>query len=111
MLFDRFRELMQVEGMPFGAEVVLRGARDRSLPMLATMLAGGLAFVPVLVMGGNAGYELLHPMATAILGGVVTTALFSLFILPVLYLRFAAAPAAEPAEEEAPEVAAVPELG
>jgi Cu/Ag efflux pump CusA len=50
-------------------------------------------------------------MATAILGGVVTTALVNLFILPVFYLRFAAVPAAEAAEEEAPEVAAVPELG
>jgi Cu/Ag efflux pump CusA len=113
MLFDRFRELERDEAMPFGTELILRGARDRLLPMLATMLAGGLVFVPVLLMGSKAGYELVHPMAAPIIGGVVTTALLSLFVLPVLYLRFASAPAAEAAaeEEEAPEVAAVPELG
>lgn len=112
LLFDRFRELGQDQQMPFSADLVVRGARDRFLPMLATTLAGALLFVPVLFMGGKAGYELIHPMAIAILGGVVTTALFNLFVLPVFYLRFAAAPAAEAAEEEeAPETAAVPELG
>jgi Cu/Ag efflux pump CusA len=112
LLFDRFRELGQGERMPFGADLVVAGARERFLPVLTTLAAGALAFVPILVIGGSAGYELLHPMATAMLGGVVTTALFSLFVLPVFYLRFAAAPAAEAAEEEeAPETAAVPELG
>jgi Cu/Ag efflux pump CusA len=111
MLFERFRELAHTGQMPFGADLVVRGGRDRFLPTIATMLAGGLAFVPVLVMGADAGHELSHPMAAAILGGVVMTALVTLFVLPALYLRFAAAPAAEAAEEEAPEVAAVPELG
>ena len=112
MLFDRLGELERVEAMPFGAELVVRGARERFLPVLVTMLAGGLMFVPILLMGSRAGYELVHPMAAPIIGGVVTTALVSLFVLPALYLRFASAPAAEAAEEEeAPEAAAVPELG
>jgi Cu/Ag efflux pump CusA len=111
MLFDRLRELQREEAMPFGAELIVRGARERLLPMLTTMLAGGLAFVPILLMGSRAGYELVHPMAAPIIGGVVMTAVLNLFVLPLLYLRFASAPAAEAAEEEAPEVAAVPELG
>jgi Cu/Ag efflux pump CusA len=112
LLFARFRELEREEGVPLGGDLVVRGARERLLPMLTTMLAGGLLFVPILFAGSNAGYELLHPMAAPIIGGVFTTALLSLFALPVLYLRFASSAAAEAAEEEeAPEVAAVPELG
>ena len=109
LLFDRLRELERDEKMPFGAELIVRGARERLLPVLATMLAGGLLYGLVLALGGRAGYELLRPMAAVLVGGVVATALVVLYVLPVLYLRFAPSPAAEAVEEEeAPDAPVVP---
>ncbi len=110
LLFDRMRELERVERMPFGAELVVRAARERLMPVLATMLAGGLLYGLVLILGGRAGYELLRPMAAVLVGGVVATALLVLYVLPVFYLRFASSPAAEAVEEEEapPETPAIP---
>jgi Cu/Ag efflux pump CusA len=108
LLFDRMRELERKERMPFGAELVVRGARERLVPMLSTMLAGALLYGLVLVLGGRAGYELLRPMAAVLVGGVVATALVVVYVLPVVYLRFASSPAAEAVEEEAPEAPPIP---
>lgn len=115
LLFDRMRELEREDRMPFGAALVVRGARERLLPTLTTILAAGLFCVPVLLLGGNAGYELLRPMAAVLLGGLVATGLLVLYVLPVMYLHLVFSPAAEAVvKEEAPEMPeapAVPELG
>jgi Cu/Ag efflux pump CusA len=111
LLVDRLRALERDEKLPFGVDLVVRGARERLLPVLATFLAGVLVYGLVLVLGGRAGYELLRPMAAVLVGGVITTALVVLYVLPAFYLRFAAAPEAEAEEEEAPETPAVPEFG
>jgi Cu/Ag efflux pump CusA len=54
-----------------------------------TTLATALALVPLVVMGNRPGHEIEHPMAVVILGGLVTSTLVNLFIVPSLYLRFA----------------------
>ena len=69
--------------------VLLRGARERLSPILMTTLATGLALVPLVVLGSIPGHEIEHPMAVVILGGLVTSTLLNLFVLPSLYLRFA----------------------
>jgi Cu/Ag efflux pump CusA len=53
-----------------------------------TALATGLALVPLAVAGDIPGHEIEHPMAVVILGGLVTSTLLNLFLVPVLYLRF-----------------------
>jgi Cu/Ag efflux pump CusA len=75
--------------MPFGKDLVLRGASERLSPILMTTLATALALVPLVVMGNQPGHEIEHPMAVVILGGLVTSTLVNLFIVPSLYLRFA----------------------
>ena len=75
--------------MTFGPALVLRGAGERLSPILMTTLATGLALVPLVVMGNIPGHEIEHPMAVVILGGLVTSTLLNLFIVPSLYLRFA----------------------
>jgi Cu/Ag efflux pump CusA len=67
---------------------VLRGARERLSPILMTTLATGLAIVPLIVAGNRAGHEIEHPLAIVIVGGLVTSTLLNLFVLPSLYLRF-----------------------
>jgi CzcA family heavy metal efflux pump len=84
MLVSHFRHL-ESEGMPFGPELVARGARERLLPILMTALATGLALVPVALGGQTAGHEIEHPMAVVILGGLVSSTLLTLLVTPALY--------------------------
>jgi Cu/Ag efflux pump CusA len=53
-----------------------------------TSLATGLALVPLVVLGARPGHEIEHPLAVVVIGGLVTSTLLNLFVLPSLYLRF-----------------------
>jgi CzcA family heavy metal efflux pump len=88
LLINHCQHLESEEGMAFGRELVLRGARERLAPILMTSLATGLALVPLVVLGTRPGHEIEHPLAVVILGGLFTSTLLSLFVLPSLYLRF-----------------------
>jgi CzcA family heavy metal efflux pump len=88
MLVSHYRHLEESEGVPFGRGLVLRGASERLAPIVMTALATGLALVPLVVTGNRPGHEIEHPMAVVILGGLVTSTLLNLFVLPSLYLRF-----------------------
>src|SRR5918993_1998110 len=88
LMISHFQHLEQEEGEQFGPGLVLRGAKERLAPILMTASATGLALVPLAVAGSVAGNEIEHPMAIVILGGLVTSTLLNLFVLPSLYLRF-----------------------
>ncbi|MDP9693034.1 UNVERIFIED_ORG: CzcA family heavy metal efflux pump [Arthrobacter globiformis] len=89
LLINHCQHLEKYEGEKFGPELVLRGAGERLSPILMTTLATGLALVPLVVLGNIPGHEIEHPMALVILGGLVTSTLLNLFVVPSLYLRFA----------------------
>jgi CzcA family heavy metal efflux pump len=89
LLVNHCQHLEKYEAMEFGPELVLRGAGERLSPILMTTLATGLALVPLVVLGNIPGHEIEHPMALVILGGLVTSTLLNLFVVPSLYLRFA----------------------
>jgi Cu/Ag efflux pump CusA len=86
-MVNHFQHLAQ-EDESFGSELVLRGAQDRLAPILMTALATGLAFLPMLFGGQIPGNEMLSPMAGVMLGGLITTTLITLFVIPPLYLRY-----------------------
>ncbi len=88
MMINHFQHLERSEGEAFGPALVLRGARERLSPILMTALATGLALVPLAIAGDLPGHEIEHPMAIVILGGLVTSTLLNLLIVPSLYLRF-----------------------
>jgi CzcA family heavy metal efflux pump len=90
-----FQYLARHEGETFGPELVLRGTRERLAPIVMTALATAGALLPLILAGDIAGNEIVRPMAIVIVGGLVTTVLLDLFILPVLYLRFAPATQSE----------------
>jgi Cu/Ag efflux pump CusA len=92
VMISHFQHLEQQEGETFGPKLVLRGARERLGPILMTALATGLALLPLVIAGDIAGNEILRPMAIVILGGLVTSTLLTLFILPALYFRFGSSP-------------------
>lgn len=68
---------------------VARGSRERFTPTVTGMLATALALVPVIVLGAVAGLEVVTPLALIVVGGLVTTALVNLLVLPALYPRLA----------------------
>ena len=88
MLINHYQHLEEFEGVKFGPELVLRGARERLAPILMTALVTGLALLPLVLAGDIPGHEIEHPMAVVILGGLVTSTLLNLFFIPTLYLRF-----------------------
>jgi CzcA family heavy metal efflux pump len=88
LMINHFQHLEREEGVTFGAALVLRGARERLAPILMTTLATGLALVPLVVSGDVPGHEIEHPLAVVVVGGLVTSTLLNLFVLPSLYLRF-----------------------
>ena len=88
LLINHWQHLEDDEGMEFGPALVLRGARERLSPILMTTLATGLALVPLVVLGDRPGHEIEHPLAVVVVGGLVTSTLLNLFVLPSLYLRF-----------------------
>ena len=88
LMINHFQYLEREEGESFGRSLVLRGAKERLSPILMTSLATGLALVPLAIEGSLPGHEIEHPMAVVILGGLVTSTLLNLFVLPSLYLRF-----------------------
>jgi len=89
MLISHAQHLESVEGEPFGPGLVIRAAEERLVPILMTVLATGLALVPLVVSGSIPGQEIEHPMAVVILGGLTTATLINLLVVPPLYLRFA----------------------
>jgi CzcA family heavy metal efflux pump len=120
VLIRHMQDLVPGSGR-FGPSLVERGAQERLRSILTSAAAIGAAMVPFAVAGSPPGLEIVHPMAIVVLGGLVTSTLVSLFLLPALYLRFGArhpelSPEEElmqrwadvtPAEEPAERVAAV----
>jgi len=88
IMINHFQHLERHEGEGFGMGLVLRGASERLRPILMTTGAAGLAILPLIIFGDLPGHEIEYPMAVVILGGLVTSTLLNLFILPALYLRF-----------------------
>jgi Cu/Ag efflux pump CusA len=88
MLVSHWRHLEEEEGESFSREMVLRGAEERLAPILMTGLATALALLPIIVGGNKPGHEIEHPMAVVIFGGLLTSTLLNLFVMPALYLRW-----------------------
>jgi CzcA family heavy metal efflux pump len=89
MLVSHYRHLQTEEGESFGKDLIMRGSEERLAPILMTALATGLALLPIVLGGDKPGHEIEHPLAVVILGGLVTSTVLNLFLMPSLYLRFA----------------------
>jgi CzcA family heavy metal efflux pump len=88
LMINHFQHLELEEGESFGPALVLRGAQERLSPILMTTLACGLALLPLVVTGDVPGHEIEHPLAVVVVGGLVTSTLLNLLVVPALYLRF-----------------------
>jgi Cu/Ag efflux pump CusA len=88
LLVAHAEHLVAVEGQTWSLQTILRGARERLVPILMTALLTALGLLPLAIGSGEAGREVQGPMATVILGGLVTSTLMNLLVLPVLMWRF-----------------------
>ena len=88
MLISHYEHLVQVDGMPWGLNAATRGASERLIPILMTACVTALALLPLALTSGAAGNEIQGPMAIVILGGLATSTLLNLVVLPTLALRY-----------------------
>jgi CzcA family heavy metal efflux pump len=88
MLVSHYQYLVEVEGMPWGTETALRGAGERLPSILMTALVTALALLPLALGTGEPGREIEGPMATIIVGGLITSTILNLLILPTILLQF-----------------------
>ena len=88
LLVSHYRHLQTDEGRTFGLDLVLEGSAERLVPILMTASTAALALLPLVLKGNVPGNEIERPMALVILGGLVTSTLLNLFLLPALYARF-----------------------
>ena len=92
MLLSHYHHLESVEGVVFSPELILRGAEERLAPILMTALCAGLGLVPLVLAGNKPGHEIEFPMAVVILGGLITSTLLNLVLMPALYGKFGRSP-------------------
>jgi Cu/Ag efflux pump CusA len=90
LVVHRFQQLERHHGEALGPGLVVRGMRDRFWPVVTSATAIIAALLPVVALGDIAGLEIVHPMAVVIVGGVVTSAIVNLFVVPTVYLSAAA---------------------
>jgi CzcA family heavy metal efflux pump len=96
MMITHYRQLMR-EGTPM-RDAVLVGSLDRLVPILMTAITAGLALVPIVLAAGEPGNEIQAPMAVVILGGLTSSTLLNLLVIPSLFARFTS-PRVEPAAQ------------
>jgi len=87
MMISHYQYLLKEEGQSL-KETVLQGSLERLNPILMTALTTALAVIPLVLAAGQPGNEIQSPMAVVILGGLVTSSLLNLLVLPVLFFKF-----------------------
>lgn len=88
LLVTHYFHLMREEGEGFTSQMVLRGSLERLAPVLMTALTAGIGLIPLVVSGKKPGLEILYPVATVILGGLVTSTFCEFLVHPGLFWKF-----------------------
>jgi Cu/Ag efflux pump CusA len=88
MLVSHYQHLVDIEGLPWNGETASRGAAERLPSILMTALVTALGLMPLALGTGEPGREIEGPMATIIVGGLATSTLLNLLVLPTILLHF-----------------------
>ncbi len=100
MLISHYLHLMQHEGESFTKAMVIRGTKERLVPVLMTALAAGIGLIPLVFAADQPGKEILHPVAVVIVGGLITSTLLGLGVTPTVFYTFGRKAAANSIERE-----------
>jgi CzcA family heavy metal efflux pump len=88
LLIAHYMHLVKHEGESFTKEMIVRAGLERLAPMLMTALTAGIALIPLVLASGEPGKEILYPVATVILGGLISSTLLDFFVHPALFWTF-----------------------
>jgi len=86
MMISHYLHLMRHEGEVFGIPLIARGTQERLVPVLMTALSAGIALIPLVLASAEPGKEILHPVAVAIVGGLISSTLLDLLVTPAVFL-------------------------
>jgi CzcA family heavy metal efflux pump len=88
LLIAHYLHLVKFEGEQFTPQMIERAGKERLAPMLMTALTAGIALIPLVLAAGEPGKEILYPVATVILGGLISSTLLDFFVHPALFWCF-----------------------
>jgi len=105
LLMAHYLHLMKHEGEFFSAEMIERAGKERLAPVLMTALTAGIGLVPLVLAAGEPGKEILYPVATVILGGLVTSTALEFLVRPAIFYRFGRRAAEQYVQDDPAEIA------
>ena len=88
MMISHYIHLVEKEGEKFDDHMIIRGSQERLVPVLMTALVAALALIPLTLDATAPGKEILYPVATVILGGLISSTLLDIIVTPVIFKRF-----------------------
>jgi HME family heavy-metal exporter len=85
LLLDHYLHLVKYEGETWSRQMIVRAGQERLAPVLMTALTAGIGLVPLAMAAGQPGKEILYPVATVIIGGLVSSTLLEFLVRPALF--------------------------
>jgi Cu/Ag efflux pump CusA len=88
LLLDHYLHLVKYEGESWSRQMIVRAGQERLAPVLMTALTAGIGLVPLAMAAGQPGKEILYPVATVIIGGLISSTLLEFLVRPALFWTF-----------------------
>jgi HME family heavy-metal exporter len=107
LLLAHYLHLVRYEGEGFTPQMIERAGKERLAPMLMTALTAGIALIPLVLAAGEPGKEILYPVATVIVGGLISSTLLDFFVHPALFWKFGRTDAEAHMQDDAQDELAV----
>lgn len=105
LLLNHYLHLVKYEGEDWSKKMIVRAGLERLAPVLMTALTSGIGLVPLVLASGEPGKEILYPVATVILGGLISSTLLDFFVHPALFWLFGLKEAQRVVNESQTEIA------
>ena len=109
LLINHYLHLVKYEGESWTVGMIVRAGKERLAPVLMTCLTTGIGLVPLALSAGETGKEILYPVATVIIGGLITSTTAEFFVRPALFWLFGMKYAKAVVEDESAQVELVDE--
>ena len=110
LLISHYLHLVQFEGEDWTKEMIVRAGQERLSPVLMTALTSGIGLVPLAMAAGEPGKEILYPVATVIIGGLISSTVLEFLVRPALFWRFGTPAAKRVTEEQEQQIGLVEEV-
>lgn len=111
LLLNHYLHLVRHEGETWSKQMLVRAGKERLAPVLMTALTSGIGLVPLALSAGEPGKEILYPIATVILGGLISSTILEFFVRPALFSTFGMTAARRVIEETTKQVELIEEEG